>query len=226
MRAIAHHASFALLTLDVSSVYSQWVGEGEQTLREAFIQARRNSPCILFIDEIDAMVTSRSFSPSPSSSSSSSHDSTSLESRLLSTLLNEMDGIASASSTLVIGATNRRAGLDAALLRPGRFDEVVEVPLPGVGERREILGKVMGRMSVGEGVDVEALVRGTDGCSGADLTGMCREAGMMAMRECGLAVGRVEPRHFIQAMQGVRRPSVELSASTKPEPVIGRRGQR
>ena len=184
-------------------MYSQWVGEGEQTLREAFIQARRNAPCILFIDELDAMVTSRSLS---SPSSTSSHDSTSLESRLLSTLLNEMDGIASASSTLVIAATNRVEGLDPALLRPGRFDEVVEVPLPGGGERREILGKLMGRMTVGEGVDVEALVRGTEGCSGADLTGLCREAGLIAMRECGLTVERVEPRHFIQAMEGMRRP--------------------
>ena len=192
VRAIAHHASFALLTLDVSSVYSSWVGEGERILREAFIQARRNSPCILFIDEIDAMVTSRSFT--------SPHDSTSLESRILSTLLNEMDGIASATSTLVVGATNRLHAIDAALMRPGRFDQVIGVGLPGVRERREILEVMIGRMEVGVGVDVEEMARGSEGWSGADLAGMCREAGLLAMRDRGLTVERVEAEHFHHAM--------------------------
>ena len=198
MRAIAHAASFALLTLDVSAVYSSWVGEGEQIVREAFIQARRNSPCILFIDELDAMVASRS------SPSSSSHDSTSLESRILSTLLNEMDGVSSAASTLVLGATNRIDAIDPALLRPGRFDEVVEVPRPGVDARRDVLRVLLGRMEVGQGVDVDELVRGSEGWSGADLAGMCREAGLAAMREDGLDVQRVEGRHLLCALRSAR----------------------
>ena len=206
VRAIAGEYGYALLVLDVSSVYSQYVGEGERVVREAFALARRNAPSILFIDEIDAMVGSRD----PAGQQSD----VSVESRVLSTLLNEMDGITSAScdSPLLMAATNRLEALDAALTRPGRFDALLHVPLPDGQARADILQLHLMRMAVSGEVDVAVLVERTGGWSGADLANLMREAGMLALRECREAL-QVEWRHFTQALDVVK-PTARHTASS------------
>ena len=198
VRAVAGGWGYALFVLDVSGVYSQWVGEGERVVREAFSVARRNSPSILFIDEIDAMVGSRE-------TAGGQQGDVSVESRVLSTLLNEMDGITSASSSspLLMAATNRLAALDPALTRPGRFDALLHIPLPDAPARADILRLHLGRMAVGEGVDVGVLVARTGGWSGAELGSLCREAGMLALREDREA-RCVECRHFLTALDVVK----------------------
>ena len=203
VRAIAHEAAYALLTLDVSSVYSSYVGEAERIVRDAFAQCRRNSPCILFIDEIDAIVVAREAAGTDSSSSSRG-DGGSIESRILSTLLNEMDGIASAASTLVIAATNRPQALDPALLRPGRFDHIIAVPLPDADGRRDILRLLLSRMPLAADLDIKLLMQRTEGYSGADLSGLVREAAMAAMREGGGDAESVQGRHFLEGLQAVK----------------------
>ena len=197
VRAIAGEYGYTLLVLDVSSVYSQFVGEGERVVREAFALARRNAPSILFIDEIDAMVGSRD--------AAGQQSDVSVESRVLSTLLNEMDGIASAASDspLLMAATNRLEALDAALTRPGRFDALLHVALPDEAARQDILQLHLRRMAVSGDIDVAVLVERTDGWSGADLGNLCREAGMLALRECREAQ-QVEWRHFTRAVDVVK----------------------
>ena len=209
VRAIAGEYGYTLLTLDVSTVYSQYVGEGERVVREAFALARRNAPSILFIDELDAMVGSRDVGGAQSDLS--------VESRVLSTLLNEMDGIASASSDspLLMAATNRLDALDAALTRPGRFDALLHVPLPDEQARADILRLHLRRMAMSDEADVVLLVERTSGWSGADLASLTREAGMAALREC-IEAQQVEWRHFIRALDVVKpttRETVTLGRS-------------
>jgi transitional endoplasmic reticulum ATPase len=120
------------VSLDGAAIYSPYLGDAEAALREAFHTARQTTPAIVFLDEVDALVGARSMG--------SGHDAGDrVQQRVLSTLLNEMDGVSGADGVLVIGATNRADLLDAALMRPGRFDRCVYVPPPDATARRAIL---------------------------------------------------------------------------------------
>ena len=131
VRAIASSTSAAFLPLDTAQLYSCFVGEAERILRSLFTRARANRPCVVFLDELDAMVHKRSMGGASGGSGggggSSGGASQSLESRILSTLLNEMDGMVSSAGVLVVAATNRLDMIDHALLRPGRFDKIIYV---------------------------------------------------------------------------------------------------
>jgi transitional endoplasmic reticulum ATPase len=142
VRAMAASTSAAFLPLDTARLYSCFVGEAERILRALFSRARANRPCVLFLDEIDAMVHKRGMT----SSSASASGAQSLEARILSTLLNEMDGMQSSAGVLVVAATNRLDLLDEALLRPGRFDNIVYVPPPDAQARTDILRVHAARM--------------------------------------------------------------------------------
>jgi transitional endoplasmic reticulum ATPase len=170
-------ASLAFLSLDAASVFASHLGESERVLRDAFQRARANRPCVLFLDELDAMTGQRGGS------------STSLENRIVATLLTEMDGVEAASGVLVVGATNRPALIDAALMRPGRFDVLLHVPPPDAAERAEIVRVLLRRQEFEPEVAlrIDEIAERTQGCSGADLTSLARESAVIALRRDPLA---------------------------------------
>jgi transitional endoplasmic reticulum ATPase len=195
VRALANEASAAFLSLSAAAVLSSLVGESEQIIRDAFARARANQPCILFFDEVDGVFARRAYS------SEQERD----EGRLLATLLTEMDGVEVAEGVLVVAATNRLAALDAALLRPGRFDLLLHVPPPDVSTRRAVLVARTRRMPLAPDVDLSHLATATQGFSGADLSSLCREAAMHAMRAAGGSeASRVSARDFEAALRDVK----------------------
>jgi transitional endoplasmic reticulum ATPase len=195
--ANATHCSF--VSLDGAAIYSPYLGDAEAALREAFHTARQTTPAIVFLDEVDALVGARSMG--------SGHDAGDrVQQRVLSTLLNEMDGVSGADGVLVIGATNRADLLDAALMRPGRFDRCVYVPPPDATARRAILELYAKRSPLASDVDFAALADRTVGYTGADLSALCREAAMCVLRASG-SVPVPQPIaqvHFDAALRVVR----------------------
>lgn len=183
--------------MDAAAVLSSYVGEAERIVRESFNRARANLPCILFIDEIDALVCKRSFSGGQSGSSG-------VEFRVLSTLLNEMDGINVADGLTVIAATNRLASLDEAILRPGRFDYVLEVPLPNEAARLSILQAKTRNTTLSSDVSLVDITKLTNGYSGAELSSIVRDACFMALRE-NLNAAEVTASHFNSAIDSQLR---------------------
>uniref|UniRef100_A0A0D9UWV3 AAA+ ATPase domain-containing protein n=1 Tax=Leersia perrieri TaxID=77586 RepID=A0A0D9UWV3_9ORYZ len=177
-KAAAHAAQASFFSLSGAELYSKYVGEGEALLRRTFQMARLASPSIIFFDEADAIAPKRT-GPSGNSSGNAT-----VGERLLSTLLTEMDGLELATGIIVLAATNRPDAIDAALLRPGRFDMVLYVPPPDVEGRHEILRIHTRKMPLGEDVDLWKIAERTELFTGADLEGLCREAGMAALREC------------------------------------------
>ena len=171
-KAVAHQANATFIRMSGSELVHKFIGEGAQMVRELFTMARERAPSIVFIDEIDAIGTMRM------------HDGTSGSAevqRTLMQLLAEMDGFDNRGDVRIMGATNRVDMLDPALLRPGRFDRVVMVPLPDTAARHEILKIHSARMQL-VGVPLDKLAADTDTSTGAELEAICREAGMMAVR--------------------------------------------
>ena len=190
-RAAAGASGVAFLSLSPAEVYaSSYVGEAEAVIRQAFTLARSASPCILFFDEIDSIIGAEHGNSGDHGMARGS----SAEARVLSTFLNEMDGIDSAGASLtdgvlVLGATNRPWTLDAAILRPGRFDKVIHVPPPDEAGRLSILQAETKAWPTGdEGIDLKKIASDgvTGSFTGAELIGACREAAQYALRE-GLA---------------------------------------
>jgi transitional endoplasmic reticulum ATPase len=183
-------------------LFSKFVGESEKAVASIFKKARNAAPSIVFFDEIDAMATRRG-----SSSESNVGD------RVLTQLLTEMDGVASRfeQSVVVIAATNRPDLLDPALLRPGRFDRLIYVALPDEEARKEVFRVNVSRMRFAEGIEVAELARVTNGYSGAEITAVCREAAMNALREVPSAE-EVTLKHVMAALEVVkpRTPKILL----------------
>jgi transitional endoplasmic reticulum ATPase len=190
VRAAAGAASASFWSIDVAQLYSPYVGEAEATLRELFTRARQSAPAIVFLDEIDAMVGART--------ERSSGDS--VQERVLSTLLNEMDGVGNVGLVLVVAATNRIDAVDAALLRPGRFDVQLRVELPDAESRREIFAVCTRSMPLNADVQVEKLVEQSEGMSGAQIANLCREAALCSLRR-DISSTRVLREDFIEAME-------------------------
>jgi transitional endoplasmic reticulum ATPase len=168
-------------------------------VRETFQKARQAIPAIVFLDEVDALVGARSMG-------SGRDHGDKVQQRVLSTLLNEMDGISGADGVLVIGATNRADLLDAALMRPGRFDRCLYVAPPDVAGRRAILDLYARRSPLAADVDLDALAERTAGYTGADLSALCREAAMCALRASGAmpVASAIGAAHFAAALELVR----------------------
>jgi len=173
-KIVAGTAGLNFASLDVAGLFSSYVGDSERLIREAFSKARATTPCVLFLDEVDALAGSRE-------SGGSSSDT--VQGKILSSLLNEMDGIESAEGILVIGATNRPWAIDSALMRPGRFDRLVYVPPPDLEGRKKVLEiytKDMPMKDVDLGLVATELTG--DLWSGADVENLCREAALGALR--------------------------------------------
>jgi cell division protease FtsH len=206
-KAIAGEAGVPFLSISGSDFVEMFVGVGASRVRDLFEQAKKNSPCIIFIDEIDAVGRHRG------AGLGGGHDE---REQTLNQLLVELDGFAANEGIIVLAATNRPDVLDPALLRPGRFDRQVIVPIPDVKGRLEILKVHVKNVPVDENVDLEILARGTPGFSGADLANLINEAALFAARQ---SKTKVEMLDFETAkdkvMMGKERKSMIISEDEK-----------
>ena len=168
-RALATEAQAGFISIRGPELLAEWQGASERALREVFNRARMASPCIVFFDEIDAIAGRRG-----------SGGGATVE-RMVAQLLTEMDGITQPGGLVVLAATNRPDLIDPALLRPGRFDLVVEMPLPDEAARAAMLAVHVRRMPLAKDVDLAALARATEDCVGADIAGLCRLAALAAL---------------------------------------------
>jgi len=171
-RAVANESEVNFISVRGPELLSKFVGESERGVREVFRKARQAAPCIVFFDEIDALL------PSRSASSSDSH----VAERVLSQFLTELDGLEELKGVLVLAATNRSDMLDPAVLRPGRFDQIIEVPLPDEKGRGEIFQVHLRGKPVAAGLDFKKLAASAEGLSGADIFGVCARASLRAVR--------------------------------------------
>ena len=178
-------------------------------MREVFRKARQAAPCIVFFDEIDALV------PTRTGAGSDSH----VAERVLSQFLTELDGIEELKGVLVLGATNRPDMLDPALLRPGRFDAVVDIPFPDEPGRHEIFEVHLAGKPLAKGVDVGKLTAETDGFSGADIAGVCQRAALAAVRRVVTAAGPDGPDETALRISGadIRTALAEARCSATQE---------
>ena len=206
-RAIAGEAGVPFFTISGSDFVEMFVGVGASRVRDMFEQAKKNSPCIIFIDEIDAVGRQRG------AGFAGGNDE---REQTLNQILTEMDGFDGNSGVIVLAATNRADVLDAALLRPGRFDRQVTVPNPDIKGREKILNVHARKIPLGPDADMRIIARGTPGFSGADLANLVNEAALMAAR-----VGRrfVTMEDFENAkdkvMMGAERRSMVLTDDQK-----------
>jgi cell division protease FtsH len=202
-RAIAGEADVPFFSISGSDFVEMFVGVGASRVRDLFLQGKRNAPCIIFIDEIDAVGRHRG------AGLGGGHDE---REQTLNQLLVEMDGFESNEGVILIAATNRPDVLDPALLRPGRFDRQVVVPVPDVKGREEILKVHAKRSPLAEDVSLPVLSRGTPGFTGADLENLVNEAALLAAR---LGKERIEMADLEQAkdkvLMGVERKSMIIS---------------
>ncbi len=202
-RAVAGEANVPFLSISGSDFMEMFVGVGAARVRDLFAEARHSSPCIVFIDEIDSVGRKRG------AGVGGGHDE---REQTLNQLLAELDGFSSSSGIVVLGATNRPDVLDAALLRPGRFDRHIDVPLPDRDERLDILRVHTASLRVQMDVDFDALARSTPGMSGADLANLLNEAALAAVRRSSSDIG---PRDIEVArdrvLLGAERPALVLS---------------
>ncbi len=205
-RAIAGEAGVPFFTISGSDFVEMFVGVGASRVRDLFENAKKNSPCIIFIDEIDAVGRHRG------AGVGGGHDE---REQTLNQLLVEMDGFEANDAVIIIAATNRPDVLDPALLRPGRFDRRVMVGLPDVRGRKDILGVHMKKIKHAEDINVERIALGTPGFSGADLENLCNEAALMAARN---GMKRVIEKDFEAAkdkiLMGPERRSAVLPKET------------
>ncbi|CAJ2671748.1 unnamed protein product [Trifolium pratense] len=200
-KAAANAANVPFFSLSCADVHSKYVGDAESYLREIFRKARLAGKSIIFFDEVESVAGKRGDSSSSSSAASE---------RLLSTLLTEMDGLEEAKGVLVFAATNRPYLLDAALMRPGRFDMILYVPPPDLEGRLEILNVHTRRMKLQSDVDLRKLAEDTELFTGAELAGLCREVGTAALRE-NIDASVVFDRHF-QIVKNALNPSLTKEA--------------
>lgn len=166
VQALVSESMMNIISIKGPEIFSKYLGETENKLRKIFATAKRISPCIVFIDEMDAIGTKRGFDSGESSGG--------VNERVLSTLLNEMDGVEGRQGVVVIGCTNRPDQIDDAILRPGRLDQLVFVGLPTLEDRIDIIKTLMKNLSVSNDINPEKLAEQTEFCSGADLENLFR----------------------------------------------------
>ncbi|MFE1602818.1 CDC48 family AAA ATPase [Methylobacterium sp. ID0610] len=195
-KAVAREASANFVATKSSDLLSKWYGESEQQVSRLFARARQVAPTVIFIDEIDSLAPVRG----------GGLGEPAVTERVVNTILAEMDGLEELQGVVVIAATNRPNLVDPALLRPGRFDELVYVPVPNAAGRRHILGIHTRGMPLGPDVDLDDLAARTVRFTGADLEDLTRRAGLMALR-ANLEASEVTGAHFDAALHETR-PSV------------------
>ena len=206
-RAVAGEAKVPFFTISGSDFVEMFVGVGASRVRDMFEQAKKQAPCIIFIDEIDAVGRHRG------AGLGGGHDE---REQTLNQLLVEMDGFEGSEGVIVIAATNRPDVLDPALLRPGRFDRQVVVPLPDIRGREQILKVHMGKVPVDSTVDIVPIARGTPGFSGADLANLVNEAALFAARANKHKVSMIElDKAKDKIMMGAERRSMVMDDNEK-----------
>jgi len=198
-KATAREAEANFIATKSSDLLSKWYGESEQQIARLFARARQVAPTVIFIDELDSLVPARG----------GSMGEPQVTERVVNTILAEMDGIETLGSVVVIGATNRPNLIDPALLRPGRFDELIYVPVPDAEGRERILAIHTKGMPLADDVDLASLARRTDRFTGADLEDLVRRAGLGALR-ASIEAGIVTMAQFNAAL-------IETRASVTPE---------
>lgn len=198
-KAVAREAQANFIATKSSDLLSKWYGESEQQIARLFARARQVAPTVIFIDELDSLVPARG----------GGLGEPQVTERVVNTILAEMDGLEELQSVVVIGATNRPNLVDPALLRPGRFDELVYVGVPDAAGRRRILGIHTAKMPLEDDVDLDDLAARTERFTGADLEDLVRRAGLYALRQ-SLDVQRVSMSHFERGLADTR-------ASVTPE---------
>ncbi len=207
-KAVAGEAGVPFFSMSGSDFVEMFVGVGASRVRDLFRQAKEKAPCIIFIDEIDAVGRARS--QSPSMGSNDEREST------LNALLTEMDGFGTNSGVIVLAATNRADMLDKALLRAGRFDRQISVDLPDLNERKAIFEVHLRPIKKDANVDVEMLARQTPGFSGADIANVCNEAALIAARN---GKKTVEKQDFLDAVDriigGLEKKTKVMTAGEK-----------
>ena len=206
---MAHESEANFINIKGPEFLSKWVGESEKAVRETFRKARLAAPCVIFIDEIDAVVPVRG----------SGVGDAQVTERVVSQLLTELDGLEELHGVSIIAATNRLDIIDPALLRPGRFDRIIYVPLPDFESRKAILSIHTKRKPLAQNVKIEKLAEMLDNYTGAEIAAVCNQAAMIAMKsyisengalgEKSLSEVRVTEKNFEMAMEKIRPLSSE-----------------
>ena len=203
-RAVAHHTDCRFIRVSGSELVQKYIGEGSRMVRELFVMAREHAPSIIFIDEVDSIGSARS--EGGGGGGDSEVQRTMLE------LLNQLDGFESTKAIKVIMATNRIDILDPALLRPGRIDRKIEFPAPNTAARLDILKIHSKRMNLTRGLDLTKIAEKLNGASGAEVKGVCSEAGMFALRERRVHVTQED---FEMAVAKVLKKDADANMSIK-----------
>ena len=198
-KAVANESEANFITVKGSALLSKWYGESEKRVEEIFRKARQVAPSIIFLDELDALV------PVRGGGAGEPH----VTERVVNQLLSEMDGLEELHGVVVIGATNRPDIIDPALLRPGRFDELIMAPVPDKESRQKIFQVHLKKVPLAEDIDMEALIEQTDNYTGADIAAVVRKAGRLALRE-DMAADKIGQKHFMAALD-------EIGPSVTPE---------
>ncbi|CAG9461510.1 unnamed protein product [Pedinophyceae sp. YPF-701] len=206
-KAVAAQCGASFISIRGPELLDPFLGESERGVRELFAAARNSAPCVVFFDEVDAIGGARGAQDSTVSDG--------IAARVLNQILVELDGVGDRNGVFVLAATNRPDALDPALVRPGRFDSVVEIPLPDAAGRLAVLRAASRRMPLATDVDLQALADATDGASGATMAEVCRRAGMAALRDF-MRAGTgdvVAAQHFQSAMESFTPPPADAPAA-------------
>jgi len=196
-KAIAKEAEVNFIAVSGPELLSKYIGESERGVREVFKKARQAAPCILFFDEIEALVPKRGKMMGDQ-----------VTERVVTQFLTELDGIEELKGVLVLASTNRPDLIDPAILRPGRFDFVLELPKPDLKAREEIFKVHTKGKPLGKDITLESLAQETEGLVGADIASICQKASLLAIREFleskekDLEKLAIEKKHFAEAMKG------------------------
>ena len=207
-RALAGELGLTLITVDLPSLFSKWVGESEKGLREVFKRARQTSPCVLFFDELEALAPARAV-----------EDPGSVAPRLMSQLFRELDELHGSLGVVVLGATGRLDLVEPAILRPGRFDLLIELPLPDATARREILSIHAEGLPLDPTIDLAAIAEQAEGFSGAELELVCKKAAILAFE-----ASKESPRAFHVTRAEMQEALRQVSETAAAAPSI--RGAR
>jgi transitional endoplasmic reticulum ATPase len=223
-KAVANECQANFISIKGPELLTMWFGESEANVRDVFAKARAAAPCILFFDELDSIAQQRG--------GGSGGDGGGAGDRVMNQLLTEMDGVGAKKNVFIIGATNRPDIIDAALMRPGRLDQLIYIPMPDYESRLSILRAVLRKSPVNKDVDLQYLATQTEKFTGADLTEICQRAAKLAIREDIMRnieretikrdaeaqgvmedadveeedmVPEIMPRHFEEAVRNARR---------------------
>jgi len=213
-KAIANETQANFISIKGPELLTMWFGESEANVRDVFDKARAAAPCVMFFDELDSIAKARG---------NSAGDAGGAGDRVLNQILTEMDGMNQKKNVFIIGATNRPDHIDPALLRPGRLDQLIYIPLPDEPSRISILKAALRNSPVAPNVDVGFLAKSTHGFSGADLTEVCQRAAKLAIRESIESdIRRAREKKEREAAAGDEEQMEEDEEEEDPVPVITR----